>query len=126
MATVRTLSIQGTRITPRLRAQIEEEAKKTLRAVRASEGLDAKEKALLIDILRPLADATKTEPVVMRMHTHVLQGIRIGGGIFANGGNGTGTVDCVNTCNFEYEKCVQNNSEFLCSLQAIACLAGCI
>ncbi len=39
--------------------------------------------------------------------------------------SGTGTVDCINQCQTEYDICCNNNSGFLCGLQSIKCLLNC-
>jgi hypothetical protein len=38
---------------------------------------------------------------------------------------GTGTVDCINACHSEFERCKKTSAEFLCSLQSLVCLSKC-
>lgn len=38
---------------------------------------------------------------------------------------GTGTADCINSCEFEHSKCMRRNSGFICGIQAAKCLINC-
>ena len=40
-------------------------------------------------------------------------------------GSGTGLVDCIYNCQTEHSRCELRAAEFLCNLQAMACLASC-
>ena len=110
------------RLTKTVRSNIILEANSTQKALDSVKFEDKDLQKLVVSSLRTMQNK-KASRKEISIASAQIDGIFVA--LKAAAGSGTGVVDCINTCHSEWEKCKKSNSQFLCSLQSIKCLAKC-